>query len=172
MKHSKIRLIQSSQIGSVITVCGWIRTIRAQKSFSFIELNDGSTLSSLQIVADASLPSYEDLLKKLSTGASISVTGELVESLGKGQRWELKAHAIHLFGTCPEDYPLQKKRHSFEFLRSLAHLRPRTNTQGAIARIRNALSIATHLFFQQRGFLYLHTPISPLLIVKEQVNNF
>lgn len=159
MKHSKIRSIQSSQIGSVLTVCGWIRTIRAQKSFSFIELNDGSTLSSLQIIADASLPSYEELLKKLSTGASISVTGELVESLGKGQSWELKAHAIHLFGTCPEEYPLQKKRHSFEFLRSLAHLRARTNTQGAVARIRNALSIATHLFFQQRGFLYLHTPI-------------
>lgn len=159
MKYTKIRSIQSSQIGSVITVCGWIRTIRVQKSFSFIELNDGSMLSSLQIMADASLSLYKDLLKKLSTGASISVTGELVESVGKRQRWELKAHAIRLFGTCPEDYPLQKKRHSFEFLRSLAHLRPRTNTQGAIARIRNALSIATHLFFQQRGFLYLHTPI-------------
>ena len=147
MKHSKIRSIKSSQIGSIITVCGWIRTIRAQKSFSFIELNDGSTLSSLQIVADASLSLYKELLKKLSTGASISVTGELVESLGKGQTWELKAHAIHLFGACPEEYPLQKKRHSFEFLRSLAHLRPPTNTQGAFSRIRHSLSVAPHLFF-------------------------
>lgn len=159
MKHTKIRSIQSSQIGSTITVCGWIRTIRTQKSFSFIALNDGSTLSSLQVVADASLPLYEDLLRTLSTGASISVIGELVESVGKGQRLEIKAHKIHLFGSCSEAYPLQKKRHSFEFLRSIAHLRSRTNTQGAIARIRNALSIATHLFFQQKGFLYVHTPI-------------
>lgn len=160
MKHTKIRWIEPSQVGSVITVCGWIRTIRAQKSFSFIELNDGSTLSNLQIVVDSSLPLYEDLLKKLSTGASISAIGELVESMGKGQSLELKAHAIHLFGSClTEDYPLQKKRHSFEFLRSIAHLRARTNTQGAVARIRNALSMATHLFFQQKGFLYVHTPI-------------
>ena len=160
MKHTKIRLIDTSQIGNVITVCGWIRTIRAQKSFSFIELSDGSTLSALQIVVDSSLPLYEDLLKKLSTGASISATGEIVESMGKRQSLELKAHAIHLFGSClAEDYPLQKKRHSFEFLRSIAHLRARTNTQGAIARIRNALSVATHAFFQQKGFLYVHTPI-------------
>lgn len=160
MKHTKIRLIDSSQIGNVITVCGWIRTIRAQKSFSFIQLSDGSTLSALQIVVDSSLPLYEDLLKKLSTGASISATGEIVKSMGKGQSLELKAHAIHLFGSClAEDYPLQKKRHSFEFLRSIAHLRARTNTQGAIARIRNALSVATHAFFQQKGFLYVHTPI-------------
>jgi asparaginyl-tRNA synthetase len=160
MKHTKIRLIQSSQIGSVITICGWIRTVRAQKNFSFVEINDGSTFSSLQIVVDSSMPSYEELMKKLSTGASISVTGELVESMGKKQRWELKAHTIDLLGSClTEDYPLQKKRHSFEFLRSIAHLRARTNTQGAVARVRNALSFATHLFFQQQGFLYVHTPI-------------
>ncbi len=155
MKHTKIKRIQASEIGKTLTVCGWIRSVRDQKNFAFIELNDGSTLSSLQIVADAS-----QMSPQLTTGASIGVTGKLVESPGQKQKWELKAEKIQLFGTCsPEDYPLQKKRHSFEFLRTIAHLRPRTNTQGAVMRIRHALAMATHAFFEERGFLYVHTPI-------------
>lgn len=143
-----------------VTVAGWIRTVRDQKSFAFIELNDGSTLANLQIIADATLPEYPTLLPNLSTGASISVTGTLKASPGKNQALELHAKAIHLYGLCDRArYPLQKKRHSFEFLRTIAHLRPRTNTQGAVARIRNALAFATHLFFQERGFLYVHTPL-------------
>lgn len=149
-----------SLIGKEITVAGWIRTMRDQKSFAFIELNDGSTLSNLQIIADATLPGYAELLGQLTTGASLSVAGKLVKSLGKNQALELRASQIHFYGLCdPTKYPLQKKRHSFEFLRTIAHLRPRTNTQGAILRVRNALAFATHLFFQQRGFLYVHTPM-------------
>ncbi len=159
MKHTKIKNIVSSDLGKTLTVCGWIRTVRDQKNFAFIELNDGSTLSSLQAIADQDLPGYAEIMQQLSTGASVGITGKLVESPGQKQKWELKAESITLFGTCPEDYPLQKKRHSFEFLRTIAHLRPRTNTQGAVSRVRNALAHATHLFFQERGFLYVHTPI-------------
>jgi asparaginyl-tRNA synthetase len=123
-------------------------------------MNDGSTLSNLQIVLGQSAPGYADLIAKLTTGASIIVKGTLVESLGKNQAVEVKAEEIHVLGTCdPARYPLQKKRHSPEFLRTIAHLRPRTNTQGAVLRVRNALAMATHLFFQGRGFLYVHTPI-------------
>ncbi len=159
MKHIKIKRIAPSDLGKTLTVCGWVRTVRDQKKFAFIELNDGSTLSNLQIIAEQALPNYSDLMEKLATGASISATGKLVESPGQKQQWELKAEQITLFGTCPKDYPLQKKRHSFEFLRTIAHLRPRTNTQGAVSRVRNALAYATHLFFQKQGFLYVHTPI-------------
>src|SRR3984957_7434159 len=159
MKHTKIKRIQSTDLGKTLTVCGWVRTIREQKNFTFVEFNDGSTLSNLQIIIEQTVPQYTDLLKQLSTGASAAVTGELVESPGQKQKWELKASQIEVFGTCPEEYPLQKKRHSFEFLRTIAHLRPRTNTQGAVARIRNAIAFATHRFFQERDFLYVHTPI-------------
>lgn len=160
MKRTKIKEIQPSQIGHTITVCGWIRTVREQKTFTFIELNDGSTLSNLQVIAEQSMSSYLQILEQISTGASVSITGTLVESPGHKQKWELKASSVHVFGTCKgEDYPLQKKRHSFEFLRTIAHLRPRTNTQGAVTRVRNALSFATHKFFQERGFLYIQTPI-------------
>lgn len=147
-------------IGREISVFGWIRTVRDQKSFAFVELNDGSSLSNLQIILDASLPNFEALLPTLTTGASISAQGILKESPGKNQALELHAKNIHLYGACdPARYPLQKKRHSFEFLRTIAHLRPRTNTQGAVLRIRSALAHATHLFFQERGFLYVHTPL-------------
>jgi asparaginyl-tRNA synthetase len=159
MKHTKIKHIQSSDLEKTLTVCGWVRTLREQKNFSFIELNDGSTFSNLQIIVDDTMPEYKDVLGQLSTGASLSATGLLVQSPGQKQKWELKAHHIQVFGTCPEDYPLQKKRHSFEFLRDIAHLRPRTNTQGAVMRVRSALSYATHLFFQSQGFLYVQTPI-------------
>lgn len=159
MKHIKIKKIDSSHIDSTITVCGWIRTVREQKTFSFVELNDGSTLSNLQIVVEESMPNYLEVMKQLSTGAAIRATGLLAASPGQKQKWELKASSITLLGACPEDYLLQKKRHSFEFLRTIAHLRPRTNTQGAVVRVRNALSFATHRFFQERGFLYIQTPI-------------
>lgn len=164
--RTKIKLIKfppagkPSPIGTEVTVKGWVRTIRDQKAFSFIEVNDGSTLSNLQVLANADLPNYKHLMEQLSTGASVAVSGVLAESPGKGQQVELHAKEVKVIGTCPADtYPLQKKRHSFEFLRTIAHLRPRTNTLGAVARVRNALAFATHLYFQQRGFLYLTTPI-------------
>ena len=150
----------TSLIGQTVTVSGWVRTVRDQKSFAFIEVNDGSTLANLQVIAEKSLPSYEQIIQQLTTGTSISITGKLAESPGKNQALELKAQSIHVYGSCnPERYPLQKKRHSFEFLRTIAHLRPRTNTQGAVMRIRSALAFATHLFFHQRGFIYVQTPI-------------
>jgi len=156
-KTCKIKNITKDQIGQTISVSGWIRSIRDQKSFAFIEINDGSRLGSLQVIAEEPLrPQFE----KLTTGASALITGTLVESPGQKQSFELKAETITVFGLCPaEDYPLQKKRHSFEFLRTIAHLRPRTNTQGAVTRIRSALSFATHKFFHERDFLYIHTPI-------------
>lgn len=160
MKRTAIKNIDASHLGKPITLCGWVRTVRDQKNFAFIELNDGSTLGSLQVVAENSLANYEELLRQISTGASLSITGTLVESPGAKQKWEVKASSIQIFGTClAADYPLQKKRHSFEFLRTIAHLRPRTNTQGAVMRVRNALSFATHEFFQRQGFLYIQTPI-------------
>lgn len=144
----------TSLIGKEITVKGWVRTVRAQKNFSFIEVNDGSTLSNLQVISETEIP------QDLTTGASVVVIGKIVESPGKNQKVELAAATVALLGTAnPESYPLQKKRHSFEFLRTIAHLRPRTNTQGAVARVRNSLAFATHKFFQERGFLYVHTPI-------------
>jgi asparaginyl-tRNA synthetase len=153
MNRIKIKQIKPSQIGQTLTVCGWVRTVREQKSFVFVEINDGSTLSNLQVIAETASP-------ELTTGCSVAVTGTLVESPGHKQKWEIKASEIKIFGTSPaEDYPLQKKRHSFEFLRTIAHLRPRTNTQGAVMRIRSALAFATHSFFNERDFLYVQTPI-------------
>ena len=159
MKKCKIKNINSSDIGKSCRVCGWIRTVRKQKNFTFIELNDGSTLSNLQILLDEQVPGYDATVMQLSTGSSIAAHGLLVKSPGEKQAFELKADKIEIFGHCPEDYPLQKKRHSFEFLRDIAHLRPRTNTQGAVMRVRNALAMATHLFFQEKDFLYVQTPI-------------
>lgn len=147
-------------LGAEVTVKGWVRTVRNQKTFSFIEINDGSTLSNFQIVANPDIPDYNKIINALSTGVSISAQGKIVQSPGKNQEFEMVAKSVSIIGACdPEAYPLQKKRHSFEFLRSIAHLRPRTNTLGAVARIRNALSFATHKFFQERGFVYVHTPI-------------
>jgi len=149
-----------SLVGSDITVKGWVRTVRNQKTFTFIEVNDGSTLTNFQVIANPDVPQYEKLMEELNTGVSVSITGVLAESPGKNQALELVAKEIRIVGKCdPETYPLQKKRHSYEFLRTIAHLRPRTNTLGAMARVRNALSFATHQFFQQKGFIYVHTPI-------------
>ena len=153
--------LRNGVIGHEITVMGWVRTKRESKGgFAFVELNDGSSLNGLQIIADERLPNYREEVLRLQTGYAICATGTLVESPGKGQRVELHAREIEILGWAdPESYPLQKKRHSFEFLRTIAHLRPRTNTFGAMARIRNAMSVAVHTFFQDRGFLYIHTPI-------------
>lgn len=149
-----------SMVGSEVTLKGWVRTVRNQKTFAFVEINDGSTLSNFQVVVDASHPQFDEIITTLSTGVSVSVTGTLVESPGKNQQVEMHAKEITIIGACdPEVYPLQKKRHSFEFLRTIAHLRPRTNTIGAVTRVRNALAWATHQFYQERGFIYVHTPI-------------
>ncbi len=136
---------------------GWVRTRRDAKEFSFIELNDGSCLANIQVIADTELDTLT--LKHITTGAAIKVRGDLVESPGKGQKWEIRAAAIEVIGSAPEDYPLQKKRHSDEFLRTIAHLRPRTNKYGAMFRIRSRLSHAVHSFFQERDFNWIHTPI-------------
>ncbi|MDF2576657.1 MAG: asparaginyl-tRNA synthetase [Chlamydiales bacterium] len=149
-----------SLVGQKITIKGWIRTLRDQKAFTFVEVNDGSTLSNLQVIVNNTINGYEEVLKRASTGASVVVLGTLVASPGKNQAVELQAESMEVIGLCdPETYPLQKKRHSLEFLRTIAHLRPRTNTIGAVTRVRNALAYATHRFFQEKGFLYLHTPI-------------
>jgi len=147
-------------IGKEITVFGWVRSIRSQKTFAFVALNDGSCFANLQVIFEKDIDQFETLINEITTGSSIKVEGTIVESPGKNQSLEIKAEKISILGACnPEKYPLQKKRHSFEFLRTIAHLRPRTNTQGAIARIRSKLAFATHKFFQDRGFLYLQSPI-------------
>lgn len=163
MKRTKIAALRKGGdelLGQDILVKGWVRTLRNQKNFTFIEINDGSSFSNLQVIANNDLPNYLELIEKLSTGASLSVRGKVVQSPGSKQHHELQASEVKIIGECSADeYPLQKKRHSFEFLRTIAHLRPRTNTIGAVTRVRNTLAYATHQFFQNRGFLYVHTPI-------------
>src|SRR5262245_16852557 len=156
---AEARRIES--IGKHARVQGWVRTRRDSKGgFSFIELNDGSCQSNLQIVAPGTLANYESEIKKLPTGASVAAEGEVKESPAKGQATELHAARIEVIGWAdPEKYPMQKKGHTFEFLRTIAHLRPRTNTFGAIARLRNQVCKSIHDFFQEQGFLYIHTPI-------------
>lgn len=145
--------------GKEVTIKGWVRTVRDQKNFAFIEVNDGSTLSNFQVIADNTLPDYASVLEQLSNGASVSVTGTLVPSPGK-QKHELKATKVEVLGLCdPSTYVLQKKRHSLEYLRTIAHLRPRTNTLGAVARVRSAVAFATHQYYQGLGFLWLPAPI-------------
>ncbi len=160
MKRTVIKkVLQSTDIGSEINVKGWVRTRRGNKNVSFIALNDGSTINNIQIVADNEIFG-EEYLKPVTTGACLSVTGTLVESLGKGQTVELHAREIEIYGTAdPETYPLQKKGHTLEFLREIAHLRPRTNTFSAIFRIRHEMAMAIHSFFHERSFYYIHTPI-------------
>ena len=153
-------VLRNGQPDQSVTIQGWVRTKRALKDFAFIEVNDGSFMANLQVVLNPDLPDYENLIKQLNTGASVEVTGVLVPSPGKGQRIELKASELKLYGEAdPETYPLQKKRHSFEFLRTIGHLRSRTNTLGAVLRVRNACANAIHQFFQERDFLWIHSPI-------------
>ncbi|MEO9473913.1 MAG: asparagine--tRNA ligase [Cyclobacteriaceae bacterium] len=159
-KRTKIKEVLATEpIGKQLTVMGWVRTKRASKNVAFIALNDGSTIHNLQVVADSD-KFDEDLLKKISTGASISATGEIVASQGQGQNCELIAEEITVFGEAdPDKYPLQPKRHSLEFLREIAHLRPRTNTFSAVMRVRHSMAYAVHKFFNDKGFCYINTPI-------------
>src|SRR5580765_4975627 len=151
--------LQSAAPIESVRVQGWTRTRRDSKDFSFIELNDGSSLRNLQVIAKKDvLRNYADI-QRLNTGASISVRGTLVPSQGKGQKWELVANKIEIVGTADDSYPLQKKGHTPEFLREIAHLRPRSNLFGCVFRVRSRLAFAIHKFFQERGFVYVHTPI-------------
>ena len=153
-----VDLLQRTDFGAMVNVKGWVRTRRGSKQVNFIALNDGSTIKNIQIVVD--LENFdEEMLKKITTGACISVNGELVQSVGAGQAAEIQAREIEVLGECDNTYPLQKKGHSMEFLREIAHLRPRTNTFGAVYRIRHNMAIAIHQFFHERGFYYFHTPI-------------
>jgi asparaginyl-tRNA synthetase len=159
MERTKIfKLLKSDRPVDQVLIKGWVRTRRDSKGFSFIEVNDGSSLKNIQVVADEKLPNYEDI-KKLTTGSALAVEGQLVESKGGGQKWEIQADGVEVIDLAPEDFPLQKKRHTDEFLRTIAHLRPRTNKYGAAFRIRSEMAYGIHKFFRDRGFRYLHSPI-------------
>ena len=159
MNRIKIHsLLQSKTPMDQVLVSGWVRTRRDSKEFSFVEVNDGSCLKNIQIIAPSSLPNYDEI-QRLTTGSAVSISGNMVPSQGKGQSWEITATRISVIGLAPETFPLQKKRHSDEYLRTIAHLRPRTNKYGAVFRIRSELSYAIHTFFRDRGFRYIHSPI-------------
>lgn len=161
MKSTLVRNIyrnSTQYINQEIEVSGWVRTLRVSKAFGFIELNDGTFFKNLQIVFEEGLENYAEIAR-LTTGTSIIVKGILAESLGAKQPFELKAQTIIVEGECASDYPLQKKRHSFEYLRTIAHLRPRTNTFSAVFRVRSLVAFAIHQFFQERGFVYVNTPL-------------
>ena len=155
----KIKDLLNEAPGKEVLAKGWVRTKRGNKQVKFIALNDGSTINNIQIVAEAE-NFDEELMKRITTGASLAVRGQLVESIGSGQKVEIKAESIEIYGECdPMRYPLQKKDTSLEYLRTVAHMRMRTNTFGAVLRVRNAMAYAIHTFFQKKGFVYLHTPL-------------
>jgi asparaginyl-tRNA synthetase len=159
MKRQKIsRLLDSEKPIDNILINGWIRTKRNAKTFSFIEVNDGSCLKNIQVVVDENTPDYSEI-KKLTTGSAVSVKGNLIASQGGGQQWEVQALNIDIISLAPETFPLQKKRHTDEYLRTIAHLRPRTNKYGSVFRIRSELAYAVHQFFREQGFRYIHTPV-------------
>ncbi|MFQ6026987.1 MAG: asparagine--tRNA ligase [Dehalococcoidia bacterium] len=160
MQRTRVKdILDRDTAGGEVLVQGWVKTRRTSGAVTFVQVSDGSTLRDLQIVLEEMLPEYA-LAESLSTGCSISVVGDLVDSEGRGQKYEVKAKSLELLGGAdPEEYPLQKKRHTLEFLREIAHLRPRTNTFGAMARVRNAAAYAIHRFFQERGFQYIQTPM-------------
>ncbi|HZX73972.1 MAG TPA: amino acid--tRNA ligase-related protein, partial [Cyclobacteriaceae bacterium] len=157
MKRTKIKeLLLTAPTGQTVTVKGWVRTFRSNR---FIAINDGSTINNIQAVIELNSLD-ESILKRITTGACLSVTGELIASLGQGQAVELKVNALEILGDSdPEKFPLQPKKHSLEFLREIAHLRSRTNTFGAVMRVRHAMAYAIHKFFNDKGFFYIHTPI-------------
>lgn len=160
MKRELIKKILANSLRDYgVKASGWVRTARNSKTFSFIEINDGSSMANIQIIADNTLKNYEGEIDALTTGSSITVEGKVVESQGKGQSVEIIAENVIVHNIAHSDYPLQKKRHSFEFLREIAHLRPRTNSIGAVARVRSSLSFAVHQFFRDRDFKYVHTPL-------------
>jgi asparaginyl-tRNA synthetase len=155
-------VLRRERAGGSVRLRGWLRTARHGKEVSFLELSDGSCFAGLQVVAGPELPNYASEVVKLGTGCAVAVTGDVVDSPGREQRFELRASELVLVGGVDDDYPLQKKRHSFEFLRTIAHLRPRTNTFGAVLRVRDAAARAVHEFFHQRGFVQLQAPIITL----------
>ncbi len=161
MQTPRVRIVDAVELTppqSGIRIKGWLRTVRASKQVVFLDVNDGSNMNGLQVVADESLPNAEEI-RHLTTGSAVEIVGEIVESPAKGQKVELKAAEVIVLGKADPEYPLQKKRHSFEYLRTIAHLRNRTNTYGAVFRVRSVLAHAIHCFFQDRGFVYVHTPI-------------
>ena len=159
MKRTKIiKLLKSEHPIDEVLVKGWVRTKRDSKDFSFIEVNDGSCLKNIQIIVDSVLNNYQDIIR-ISTGSAVAIRGKLEESKGPGQKWEMVAKSVEILNFAPDNYPLQKKRHTDEFLRNIAHLRPRTNKYGAAFRIRSELSYAIHKFFRDKGFRYIHSPI-------------
>nr|MCR4613677.1 asparagine--tRNA ligase [Bacteroidaceae bacterium] len=159
MKRTKIiDVLQDTQYGKQVEVMGWVRTHRSSKAVDFIALNDGSTIKNVQVVIDAGSVD-EELLRQITTGACIHVTGTLVESPAQGQASEIHCTAIELYGTCAADYPMQKKGQTFEYMRQHAHMRLRTNTFGAVMRIRHNMAMAIHTYFHQHGFFYFHTPL-------------
>lgn len=159
VKRMKIKdILALTEEQDEVLVKGWVRTKRDAKDFSFVEVNDGSCLKNIQVIANNTLKNYDDV-KKITTGSSVAVKGKLVESKGGNQKFEIVADDIEIYSLAPDDFPLQKKKHTDEFLRTIAHLRPRTNKYGAAFRIRSELSYAIHKFFQNRGFKYVHTPI-------------
>ena len=159
MSESVKQILARPAAGGEATVRGWLRSARHAKGVSFLDVTDGSCFSGIQVVVDPGLPNYEREVGHLRSGCAVECRGELVESQGRGQRFEIQAKEVVVVGQVEDDYPLQKKRHSFEFLRTQAHLRPRTNTIGSVLRVRNAVSKAIHGFFQERGFVWLHSPI-------------
>ena len=157
--RTKVKDLLKTQPGVQVLAKGWVRTKRGNKNVNFIALNDGSTINNIQIVVDVAAFDAE-LLKKITTGACIAARGQLVPSMGSGQAVEIQASEIEVYGEAdPQVYPLQKKGHSLEYLREIAHLRPRTNTFGAVFRIRHAMAFAIHNYFNNKGFVYLHTPL-------------
>ena len=159
MKRTKIiDVLQDTEYGKVVDVMGWVRTHRSSKAVDFIALNDGSTIKNVQVVVDA-IKVDEEVLRQITTGACIHVTGNLVESPAQGQASEIQCQSLELYGTCAADYPMQKKGQSFEYMRQHAHMRLRTNTFGAVFRIRHNMAMAIHTFFHEKGFFYFHTPI-------------
>jgi len=162
MAESVRSVLARPEPGGRVTLEGWLRTARHGKEVSFLALSDGSCFDPIQVVAGPELAEFEGVVRKLGNGCAVRVVGEVVASPGQGQSLEVRASAVELVGDVADDYPLQKKRHGFEYLRTIAHLRPRTNTFGAVFRVRNAAARAIHAFFQERGFLWLHTPIVTL----------
>jgi len=161
MEFVKMKVKEALQANGpleAVEVNGWVRTRRDAKGFSFLEINDGTSLKSVQAIVDAEVPGYEQI-HEYTTGSAVRVAGALVESKGKGQSWEIQAREMELIGKAEESFPLQKKRHSLEYLREIAHLRPRSNLFGAIFRVRSRLAYAIHQFFQEQGFIYVHTPL-------------
>ncbi len=158
MQASLIKyLLASDAPVDEVLVQGWVRTRRDAKTFSFLEINDGSCLENLQVIVDATLPDFEQI-ENANTGAAVAVAGKLAPSQGRGQAWEVVAQSLAVIGEAGPNYPLQKKGHSLEFLREIAHLRPRSNLFGCVFRVRSRLAYAIHRFFQERDFLYVHTP--------------